>query len=161
MSVMSVVAPGCPRAYVAAPVSPANGLFRVITWAFEQAEDLTWGDLRILVSEAALGEELGHLQRLKTRGVRIGTTEQAARARAFHGVVIAYCPNQAMLTAAEALPGVRAVAAVALRNEALLEWVAAGAPQHLGGEVLTVSSGASGPPAPSPWPSAESLQPHP
>lgn len=43
--------------------------------------------------------------------MRIGTAERTARARSFHGVLIAYCPDAAMLAAA--VPGARAVAAVA------------------------------------------------
>lgn len=125
-----------PRAYVAAPVAPANGLFQIINWAFEQAEDLTWGDLGILVADPTMVVQLSHLRRLTSRGVRIGTAEQAARARSFHGVMIAYCPDATMLTTAEAVPGARAVAAVAALNEPLLEWVAAGTPQHLAGDVL-------------------------
>lgn len=41
-----------------------------------------------------------------------------------------------MLATAEALPGVRAVAAVARSDDQILEWVGAYAPQHLGGNVL-------------------------
>lgn len=133
---ISGVLPQRPRAYVAAPVAPANGLFRVINWAFDQADDLAWEDLGILVVDPVMVVQLTHLRRLKTRGVRIGTAEQAARARSFHGVLIAYCPDAAMLAAAEAAPGARAVAAVAAHNEQLLEWVAASTPQHLGGDVL-------------------------
>lgn len=74
---MSVVLRGRPRAYVAAPVAPANGLFQAIHWAFDQAEDLTWGDLGILVTDPAMAAQLSHLHRLKARGVRIGTADQA------------------------------------------------------------------------------------
>lgn len=133
---MSVVLPQRPRAYVAAPVAPANGLFQVINWAFDQASDLTWADLRLLVADPGMVADLGHRQRLRSRGVRIGTAQQAAGARSFHGAVIAYCPDATMLAIAEALPGVRAVAAVALHNDQLLEWVAACTPQHLGGDLL-------------------------
>lgn len=133
---ISVVPPQCPRAYVASPVAPANGLFQVINWAFDQAGDLTWGDLRILVADTAMVSQLSHLRRLQSRGVRIGTAAQAVRARSFHGMVIAYCPDSTMLAAAEALPGVRGVAAVALHNEHLVAWVAAYGPQHLGGDTL-------------------------
>lgn len=129
-----------PRAYVAAPVAPANGLFRAIDWSFDQAAELTWGDLRILVTDPAVVTRLSLLQRLKSRGVRIGTAEQAGRARSFHGMVIAFCPDAAMLAAAEMLPGVRAVAAVARSNDQLLGWVAAYSPLHLGGDVLAVRS---------------------
>ncbi|MGQ1795833.1 hypothetical protein ACT4S5_01640 [Kocuria oceani] len=128
--------PDRPRAYVAAPVAPATGLFRAIDWAFVQAGDLTWGDLRTLVPDPTLITRLSLLQRLKSRRVRIGTVEQAAGARSFHGIVIAYCPDASMLAAAEALPGVRAVAAVASHNDQLLAWVAAYAPQHLGGDIV-------------------------
>ena len=130
------VLPQRPRAYLAAPVAAANGLFQAINWAFDQDDDLTWADLGILVADPALVVQLSHLRRLKTRGVRIGTAEQAARTRSFHGVMIAYCPDAAMLAAAEAAPGGRAVAAVADHNEHLLAWAAAAAPQHLGGDVL-------------------------
>lgn len=133
---MSVILRGRPRAYVAAPVAPASGLFQAINWAFDQAEELTWGDLGILVADPVMVAQLSHLHRLSARGVRIGTAEQAARARSFHGVVIAYCPGRSMLTAAEALPGVRGLAAVALHNDQLADWVAACAPLHLGGDVL-------------------------
>jgi len=125
-----------PRAYVAAPVAPANGLFQAIHWAFGQDEDLGWRELGILVPAAASVHELGHLQRLRSRGVRIGTAAQAARARSFHGVMIAYCPDAAMLVVAEQVLGVRGVVAVAGDNEQLLEWVASQDPQHLGGQVL-------------------------
>ncbi|MEX5272041.1 hypothetical protein [Kocuria sabuli] len=128
--------PHRPRAYVAAPVAPATGLFQAINWAFDQAEDLTWSDLRILVSDPGLVTRLSPLQRLKSRGVRIGTAEQAAGARSFHGMVIAFRPDAAMLVAAEALSGVRAVVAVAASNDQLREWVGIYAPQHLGGVVL-------------------------
>lgn len=30
-----------PRAYVAAPVAPANGLFTAIHWIFDRSEDLS------------------------------------------------------------------------------------------------------------------------
>lgn len=136
---MSVLLQGRPRAYVAAPVAPANGLFQVINWAFHQAEDLTWGDLGILVTDLAMITQQNHLQRLKSRGVRIGTPKQAARARSFHGVVIAYCPDRTMLTIAESLTNARAVAIIALDNDQLVQWVADWTPQHLGGDVLPVS----------------------
>ncbi len=110
-----------PRAYVAAPVASVTGLFPAIDWAFDQARDLTWGDLRILVPGPALVTRLSPLQRLTSRGVRIDTAEQAAGARSIHGMVLAYCPDATMLTAAEAMPGVRAVAAVALHNDQLVE----------------------------------------
>lgn len=135
-SVSSGALPHRPRAYVAAPVAPATGLFQAINWAFDQAEDLTWGDLRIMVSDPGLVTRLSLLQRLKNRGVRIGTAEQAAGARSFRGMVIAFRPDAAMLVAAEALPGVRAVVAVAASNDQLREWVGIYAPQHLGGDVL-------------------------
>lgn len=151
---MSVVLRGRPRAYVAAPVAPANGLFQAINWAFDQAEELTWGDLGILVADPVMVAQLSHLHRLRARGVRIGTAEQAARARSFHGVVIAYCPDRSMLAAAEALPGVRGLAAVALHNDQLADWVAACAPQHLGGDALpagvTAPARSAGPLQPSP-----------
>lgn len=134
-----------PRAYVAAPVAPATGLFRAIDWAFDQAADLTWGDLRILVPDPTPLTRLSPLQRLTSRGVRIGTADQAAGARSFHGMVIAYCPDATMLTAAEALPGVRVVAAVGLHNDQLVDWVAAYAPQHLGGDVVPNLPGATAP----------------
>lgn len=145
-----------PRAYVAAPVAPADGLFRAIDWSFDQAAELTWGDLRILGTDPTVVTRLSLLQRLKSRGVRIGTAEQARRARSFHGMVIAFCPDAAMLAAAEVLPGVRAVAAVARSNDQLLGWVAAYSPQHLGGDVLAARSQAA-PPAPAR--STQTLQP--
>jgi transposase len=156
--VSSVVLPQCPRAYVAAPVAPANGLFQVINWAFDQTGELTWGDLRILVADTAMVSQLNHLQRLQSRGVRIGTPAQATRARSFHGMVIAYCPDPTMLAAAESLPGTRGVAAVALHNEHLVQWVAACAPQHLGGEALVVGPQATAPRTTRP---TQSLQPSP
>lgn len=134
-----------PRAYVGAPVAPATGLFRVIDWAFDQATDLTWGDLRILVPDPTPLTRLSPLQRLTSRGVRIGTADQAAGARSFHGMVIAYCPDATMLTAAEALPGVRVVAAVALHNDQLVEWVDTYAPQHLGGDIVSTLPEATAP----------------
>ncbi|MCT1615582.1 hypothetical protein [Kocuria marina] len=118
---ISGVLPPRPRAYVAAPVAPAAALFLAINWAFDQDGDPTWKDLGILVADPVLVAQLNHLHRLQARGVRIGTTEQTARARSFHGVLIAYCPDAAMLAAAAAVPGARAVAAVA-----------AGTAQHLG-----------------------------
>ena len=153
---MSVVLRDRPRAYVAAPVAPANGLFQAIHWAFDQAEDLTWGDLGILVTDPAAVAQLSHLQRLKARGVRIGTADQAGRARSFHGMVIAYCPDPVMLAAAEALPAARGLAVVALHNEPLLNWVTACAPQHLGGDALPVRSRTTAPAR-----SAGALQPSP
>ncbi|GAA1757241.1 hypothetical protein [Kocuria aegyptia] len=83
--------------------APANGLFRAINGALVQAEDRTWGDFGILVADPAMTVRLGQQQRLKSRGVRTGTSEQAARARSFHGVMIAYCRDHPMLTTAEAL----------------------------------------------------------
>lgn len=91
---------------------------------------------------------LGRLQRMKPREVRIGTTVQAARARTFHGVMIAYCPDHPVLTTAEALPAAWGLAAVDLRNDPLLDWVAACVPQHLGGDVLPVPSGPIAPARP-------------
>lgn len=155
---MPVVLRDRPRACVAAPVAPANGLFQAIGWAFDQAEDLTWRDLGILVTGPSVLAQLSHLQRLRARGVRVGTAEQATRARSFDGIVIAYCPDRAVLTAAETLPGARGVAAVALHNDALSECVAACAPQHLGGHALLVPAGTS---APVPARSAQPLQPSP
>lgn len=142
---ISAVLPQRPRAYVAAPVAPANGLFRAINWAFDQDSDLTWKDLGILVADPVLVRELNHLHRLQARGVRIGTAGQAARARSFHGALIVYCPDAAMLAAAEAVPGARAVAAVAAHNDELLAWVIAGTAQHLGGDVLPVAPLAAAP----------------
>lgn len=147
---ISGVLPQRSRAYVAAPVAPANGLFRVINWAFDQADDLTWENLGILVADPVLVTQLSHLRRLRFRGVRLGTAEQAGRARSFHGVLIAHCPDAAILSAAEAVSGARAVAAVAAHNDELLAWVAAGTPQHLGGGVLPASPPAAAPVAAGP-----------
>lgn len=141
----SVVLPQRPRAYVAAPVAPANGLFQAINWAFDQAGDLAWRDLRILVADTAMAGQLSHLQRLQSRRVRIGTADQASRARSFHGMVIAYCPDPVMLATAETLPGAQGLVAVALHNEHLEEWVSAYAPQHLGGDTLAVRPKATTP----------------
>ncbi|MHC5560685.1 hypothetical protein [Kocuria sp. U4B] len=124
------------RAYVAAPVAPANGLFQAIHWVFDQDEDLSWDSIGILVPTPAMGEELYHLQRLKGRGVKIGTVAQAVRATAFHGAVIAYAPDTRMLTEAEDINGVLAVAVVAGHNDALGPWVDAHHPQHLGRQRL-------------------------
>ena len=99
-----------PRAYVAAPVAPANGLFQAIHWVFDQSEDLSWDSIGILVPTPQVGEELYHLRRLKGRGVKIGTVAQAVGATAFHGAVIAYAPDLRMLTEAEDIAGVVALA---------------------------------------------------
>ncbi|MUN63787.1 hypothetical protein GMA12_11655 [Kocuria sediminis] len=107
-----------------------------MTWAFEQDRELTWRDLAVLVHDPAMISRLSSLHRLKRRGARMGTPAQASSARSFHGMVIAFCPDQAMLALAENLPGVRGVAAVAHDNHRLLDWVGACAPQHLGGQVL-------------------------
>src|SRR3712207_2018465 len=107
-----------PRAYVAAPVAPANGLFQAIHWVFDQSEDLSWDSIGILVPTPQVGEELYHLRRLKGRGVRIGTVDQALRATSFQGAVIAYAPDTRMLALAEDIAGVRAVAVVAGHNDA-------------------------------------------
>jgi hypothetical protein len=125
-----------PRAYVAAPVAPANGLFQAINWAFEQSEDLTWASIGILVPEPGLGQDFGHLHRLKARGVKIGTVDQALRAQMFHGVLIAYAPDRHMLIIAEDVPGLSGLAAVAVHNKSLQAWVDAYHPQHLGGQSL-------------------------
>jgi hypothetical protein len=125
-----------PRAYVAAPVAPANGLFAAINWVFDQSEDLSWASIGILVPTVRLGEELYHLRRLKGRGIRIGTVAQAVRATTFSGAVIAYAPDTQMLTEAEDIAGVQAFAAVAGDNDALGPWVDAHHPQHLGGQRL-------------------------
>ena len=125
-----------PRAYVAAPVAAANGLFQAINWAFDQSEDLTWARIGVLVPQVSMVEELGLLWRLKARGVKIGTVGQDARARSFNGVLIVYGPDRKMLADAEDVPGVGGIAAVAVDNEELLPWVAAYAPQHLGGQLL-------------------------
>lgn len=117
-------------------MASVTGLFPAIDWAFDQAGDLTWGDLRILVPDPALVTRLSPLQRLTSRGVRIGTAEQAAGARSFHGMVLAYCPDATMLTAAEAMPGVRAVAAVAMHNDQLVD---------MGGRLRTSSAHGSAP----------------
>ncbi len=47
--------PPYPRAYTAAPVAPANGLFQAIDWVFDQSEDLSWDSLGILVPTPAMG----------------------------------------------------------------------------------------------------------
>lgn len=125
-----------PRAYTAAPVAPANGLFTAINWVFDQSEDLSWESLGILVPNIGMGEELYHLRRLKGRGVRIGTAAQAVRATTFRGAVIVYAPDTRMLTEAEDIHGVVAVAVVAGHNEPLGPWVDAHHPQHLGGQQL-------------------------
>lgn len=148
--------PARARAYVAAPVALAAGLFRAISWAFDQDGDLTWKDLGILVADPALVAPFSPLRRLQAREVRIGTAGQAARARSFHGVLIAYCPDAAMLAAAEVVPGARAVAAVAAHIEPLLAWVTAGAAQHLGGDVVSAAPLAAAPVAAGP---GQPLQP--
>ena len=125
-----------PRAYFAAPGAPANGLFTAINWGFDQDEGLSWDSIGILVPTPQVGEELYHLRRLKGRGVRIGTAAQAVRATSFRGAVIAYAPDARMLTEAEDIAGVVAVAVVAGRNDALGPWVDAYDPQHLGGQRL-------------------------
>jgi hypothetical protein len=145
-----------PRAYVAAPVAPVIGLVSAITWAFEQDRELTWRNLGVLVTDPGAVSRLSSLHRLKSRGVRIGTPAQAASARSFHGLVIAYCPDQKMLALAETLPGIRGIAAVAHNNQELLDWVDACAPQHLGGQTL---AGPSPGRAPSTWHAEEPLQP--
>lgn len=61
---ISGVLPPRPRAYVAAPVAPAAGLFRAINWAFDQDCDLTWKDLAILVADPALVAPFSPLRRL-------------------------------------------------------------------------------------------------
>jgi hypothetical protein len=136
----SVVVRDHPRAYVAAPVAPVIGLVTAITWAFDQDRELTWKDLGVLVDDPGMVSRLSSLHRLKGRGVRLGTPAQAASARSFHGLVIAFCPDQAMLALAETLPETRGIAAVAHDNQALLDWVDACAPQHLGGQVLPTAS---------------------
>ncbi|MGQ1795846.1 hypothetical protein ACT4S5_01715 [Kocuria oceani] len=73
---------------------------------------------------------------MRARDVRIGTVEQAAQARPFHGVMIAYCPDPVTLAAADALPGPRGLVAVALHNAHLVDWVAAHGAQYLGGDTL-------------------------
>lgn len=125
-----------PRAYTSAPVAPANGLFTAINWVFDQSEDLSWDSIAILVPTLSMGEELYHLRRLKGRGVRIGTAAQAVRATSFRGAVIVYAPDTRMLTEAEDIAGIVAVAVVAGHNDALGPWVDAHHPQHLGGQRL-------------------------
>lgn len=88
--------------------------------------------------------------------MRIGTAGQAGRARSFHGVLIAYCPDAAMLAAAEAVPGARAVAAVAAHNEPLPAWMTVGTAQHLGGVGVPASLLAAAPVGAGP---GQSLQP--
>lgn len=127
----------CPRAYVAAPVAPANGLFQAITWAFDQSEDLGWDSIGVLVASPGMGEKLHHLRRLKARGVKTGTVAQAARATTFHGAMIAYAPDARMLTEAEDIDGVMAFAVVAGDNDAVSPWVDAYHPRHLGGQRLS------------------------
>ena len=63
------VLPPRPRAYVAAPVVPAAGLFRAINCAFDQDGDPTWKDLGILVADPALVAPFSPLYRLQARGV--------------------------------------------------------------------------------------------
>lgn len=125
-----------PRAYVAAPVSAANGLFQALHWAFDQAEDLTWASIGILVADPDMAQELNHLDRLKTRGVKIGSIGQALRARRFGGVLIVYGPDRSMLAQAEDVEGIRGLAAVAVYNDPLRPWVDAYHPQRLGGQRL-------------------------
>jgi hypothetical protein len=129
-----------PRAYIAAPVAPLIGLVTAITWAFEQDQRLTWRDLGVLVSDPGMVSRPSSLHRLKGRGVRIGTPAQAASARSFHGLMIAFCPDQAMLALTEILPGIRGVAAVAHDNQQLLHWVDTYTPQHLGGQIIPTAS---------------------
>ena len=135
-----------PRAYVAAPVAPANGLFQAINWVFDQSEDLSWASIGILVPTVGMGEELYHLRRLKGRGVRIGTVDQAVRSTTFRGAVIAYAPDTRMLTEAEDIAGVKACAVVAGGNDALGPWVDAHHPQHLGGQRLVARDPFAGDP---------------
>ena len=58
------VLPPRPRAYVATSVAPDAGLFRAISWAFDQDGDLTWKDLGILVADPALVAPFSPLRRL-------------------------------------------------------------------------------------------------
>lgn len=134
---MSVLVRGLSRAYVAAPVAPANELFQATHWAVDLDAGLTWKSLGIMAADPPLVEDLSHLHRLQRRGVRIGTVEQATYERTFSGVVIAYCPDSAMLMAAEQIPGAQGLVALAQDIAAPIPWVAATDPQHLGGHILS------------------------
>lgn len=126
-----------PRAYTAAPMAPAVGVFHAAAWLFSHSEELSWASLALVVPHQGLMSEIEQLRRLKSRGVRMGTIAQAERARNFDRALIAYRPEAATLVRAEAMVGVRVLVAVGGGPEEVGAWVSQHRPVHLGGAALT------------------------
>jgi hypothetical protein len=131
-----------PRAYTAAPMAPAVGVFHAAAWVFSHSTEVSWASLGIVVPDSSLLPEIEQLRRLKSRGVRMGTITQAENARHFDRVLLAYRPDAATLARAEALEDARVVIAIGDAPDALRDWVAEHQPVHLGGAKLTPAVGA-------------------
>ena len=125
-----------PRAYTAAPMAPGVAVFHAAAWIFSHSEELSWSSLGIVVPDRSLVPELEQLRRLKSRGVRMGTSAQAEDAHHFDQVLIAYRPDPATLARAEAMAQARVVVAIGENSEHLREWVNTHRPVHLGGADL-------------------------
>ena len=136
-----------PRAYTAAPMAPAVGVFHAVAWVFSHGAGLTWASLEIVVPGRDLLPEIEQLGRLESRGVRMGTIAQAESTRHLDRVVIAYRPDAGTLARAERLADARVVVAVGDDPGPLRHWVNEHRPGHLGGGSLLAS-----PPAPLPDP---------
>lgn len=129
--------PACARAYVGSPVTAESGVFLAIRWAFTLDHALGWSSIGIIVPDSEGEHRLSHLYRMRSRGVRIGTIDQALTTRAFSGVMIAYRPGPLALAKTQDIPGAIGVVALAADRGGLQPWVDAYHPDHLGGEAIT------------------------
>lgn len=127
----------CARAYIGSPVTAESGVFLAIRWAFTLDPSLSWSSIGLIVSDPERQRRLSHQHRMRSRGIRIGTIDQALTTRSFTGVMIAYRPDPQVLTRTQEIPGAIGVVALAADRSGLQPWVDAYHPEHLGGEVIT------------------------
>lgn len=139
---MSENSPTCARAYVGSPVMAESGVFLAIRWALTLDHSLGWSSIGIITPDPSGKHRLSHLYRMRSRGIRIGTIDQALTAHGFSGVMIAYRPDPLALARTQDIPGAIGIVALAADPDGLQPWVDAYHPEHLGGEVI--------PPAPDP-----------
>lgn len=132
------------RAYTAAPMAPAVGVFHATTWVFSYNTKLGWASLGIVVPSRDVLAEIEQFRRLTSRGVRMGTIDQVESARCFDRVLIAYRPDAVMLERVEALENIPVVVAIGDDHHQLHKWVGEHRPVHLGGTDLVAG-------APAPW----------
>lgn len=129
----------CARAYVGSPVTAESGVFLAIRWAFALDHSLGWNSIGLIIADPEQQQPLSHLDRLRSRGARIGTIDQALTTRSFSGVMIAYRPDPQTLARTQDISGSIGIVALAADRNVLQPWVDAYHPKHLGGEVITAT----------------------